>query len=129
MITGVIEGLTDEISADKISPNVGIGLSLKNGMLAGLVSGLIGGLVVGLIFGLSEGLIGGLFAGVNVGLIVGLIVGLNRGVAAAIKHYALRFVLWRSGHTPFNYVKFLDYCAQPPQESGRWLYLYPPNVA
>ena len=58
------------------------------------------------------GLMGGLIVGLIGGSIAGLIVGLNRGGAAAIKHYALRFVLWRNGHTPFNFIKFLDYCAQ-----------------
>jgi eukaryotic-like serine/threonine-protein kinase len=97
---GINGGLTDEISADKISPNLGIKLSLKNGIFAGLIAGLIGGL---------RG--GGTFRPIF-GLIVGLIVGFNRGGAAALKHYALRFVLWRSGHTPFNFIEFLDYCAQ-----------------
>ncbi|MGH8605327.1 MAG: hypothetical protein ACREXR_21810 [Gammaproteobacteria bacterium] len=84
---------------------------MKNGIFGGLISALIGGLIVGLTEGLHMGL-QMLFAGLFVGLIVGMIVGLNRGVAAAIKHYALRFVLWGSGHTPFNFIKFLDYCAQ-----------------
>ena len=29
-----------------------------------------------------------------------------------IKHYALRLILWLIGHTPFRFVKFLDYCAK-----------------
>ena len=60
----------------------------------------------------SFGLGDGLSAGLVCGLFVGLIVGLNRGGAAAIKHYALRFVLWHNGDIPISFVKFLDYCAQ-----------------
>jgi hypothetical protein len=87
----------------KTSPNLGIKLSLRNGVFAGLISGSISGLFIGLT-SLTSGLSTGLFFG----LFVVLIVGLNRGGAAAIKHYALRFVLWRNGHTPLNLIKFLD---------------------
>jgi hypothetical protein len=57
-----------------------------------------------------------LFVGLNVGLAVGLTcglsIGLHRGGAVVIKHYALRLILWLSGCTPFNFVKFLDHCAK-----------------
>ena len=29
-----------------------------------------------------------------------------------IKHYALRLILWLSGYTPFQFIKFLDQCAK-----------------
>jgi eukaryotic-like serine/threonine-protein kinase len=29
-----------------------------------------------------------------------------------IKHYALRLILWLNGHTPFNFIKFLDHFAK-----------------
>ena len=29
-----------------------------------------------------------------------------------IKHYALRLILSLKGYTPFNFIKFLDYCAK-----------------
>jgi hypothetical protein len=61
---------------------------------------------------LTFGLIGGLSRALIVGLVFGLIVGLNRGGSAAIKHYALRLILWLNGHTPLNFIKFLDYCAK-----------------
>jgi hypothetical protein len=38
--------------------------------------------------------------------------GLNRGGSTVIKHYALRLILWLSGYTPLNFVKFLDQCAR-----------------
>jgi hypothetical protein len=29
-----------------------------------------------------------------------------------IKHYSLRLILWLNGHTPLNFIKFLDQCAK-----------------
>jgi eukaryotic-like serine/threonine-protein kinase len=66
----------------------------------------------GTFVGIYIGLISGLHFGPFVGLIGGLIGGLNRGGSAVIKHYALRLILWRSGYTPFNFIKFLDHCAR-----------------
>jgi eukaryotic-like serine/threonine-protein kinase len=111
LLSGLIGGFTDRVKVDKASPNQGIKLSLKNSLIPFLVNWL----TVGLIVGLSGRLIGGsnvLEVGVLVGLIIGVIGGLNRGGSAVIKHYALRLILWRSRHTPFNFVKFLDQCAK-----------------
>ena len=74
----------------------------------GLGIGLSIGLTVRLIEGLSRGLIVGLISG----LVAGLHGGLNRGGSDVIMHYALRLILWRSGYTPFNFVKFLDQWAK-----------------
>ena len=72
---------------------------------------MIGGLILGLRGALVGRLIGGLFGGC-LGLISGMVVGLNRGGSAAIKHYALRLILWPNGYTPFKFIKFLDHCAK-----------------
>jgi hypothetical protein len=57
------------------------------------MDGLLGiSLVVGLVFGLG----------------VGLGVGLYDGLGAAIKHYILRFWLWRTHAFPWRVVSFLD---------------------
>jgi hypothetical protein len=47
-----------------------------------------------------------------VGLIVGLIVGSRNGGSASIKHFYLRFLFRRTGCMPWNYPRFLDYCAE-----------------
>jgi hypothetical protein len=48
-------------------------------------------------------------------LVLGLGLGFGtafaRGGCAVLSHIALRFVLWRSNTMPWNYVRFLDYCA------------------
>jgi hypothetical protein len=34
------------------------------------------------------------------------------GGIACIEHYTLRYVLWRAGKIPWNYVHFLNYAAE-----------------
>ncbi|MEM7578435.1 MAG: NACHT domain-containing protein [Cyanobacteria bacterium P01_A01_bin.80] len=42
--------------------------------------------------------------------IVGILIGILRSGTPVIKHFILRSILWLSGHTPWNYARFLDYC-------------------
>jgi F0F1-type ATP synthase assembly protein I len=109
LVSGLIGGFTYSVKVRKESPNQGIKLSLKNSSIAFLVIGPISVLMLWTIFAFGRS--GSAVIGsVNFGLIVGLIVGLNRGGLAVIKHYALRLILWRNGHTPFKFIKFLDHC-------------------
>jgi hypothetical protein len=39
-------------------------------------------------------------------------VGLAYGGYACLSHFALRVVHWRNGSIPWNYARFLDYCAE-----------------
>jgi hypothetical protein len=127
LVSGLVGGFTDRVKVDKASPNQGINLSLKNSLVVMLVIGPIVGLVaivavlniplatdpgLPLAARLGVRMVGGLGVQLSVGLIAGLIAGLNRGGSAVIKHYALRLILWRKGHTPFNFIEFLDYCAK-----------------
>jgi hypothetical protein len=59
-----------------------------------------------LVYGLLFGLVGGLLVGLVAGLGDMLVVGLD----ATIRHYTLRFWLWRAGCTPapWQFVAFLD---------------------
>ena len=117
-----------------IRPNQGIRLSARNGMVVGLASllvlaaflALLGGLVIGLPEGLfverivpngltlelAGGLSRGLFVGLTIGLVIGAENGLFHGGSACVQHSALRFLLWRAGYMPWNYVHFLDYAAE-----------------
>ena len=52
------------------------------------------------------------WAGLIAGLFLGFIGGLNRGGSAVVKHYSLRFILWKKGYTPHKFIKFLDHCAR-----------------
>jgi hypothetical protein len=46
------------------------------------------------------------------GLVFGFAIGLQNGGSAYLKHYALRFLLWRNDYAPWNYIRFLDYAAE-----------------
>lgn len=89
----------------------------KNFCRDGLIAGLIAGLIVGLGNGLIVGLIVGLIAGLNSGLLDGLITGLNGGIlvgligggSACLRHFSLRWMLYRMGYIPWNYARFLNY--------------------
>ncbi len=94
--------ITSEVEInDKQLPNQGIKASIK--------TALLGGLLVGLLFGLSSGLLVGLVYGLFGGLLVGLLFGLSSGWSSVIKHCCLRFALYRSGASPWNYAKFLEH--------------------
>jgi hypothetical protein len=112
MVYGIAGGFTDQIREDKIRPNQGIRLTLTNGIFVFFMAILIIGLVSGLFYWAMGSLKLGLITGLIIGLNNGFIIGLNRGLAAVIKHYSLRLVLWRCGKTPFKFIPFLDYCAQ-----------------
>jgi len=92
---------------------------LRNGLLVGLLVGLSAGLsnglsygLDGLSYGLSYGLSNGLLTGLLAGLSAGLLIGLLTGGLASLRHYILRFLLWRTGAVPRRYVPFLDYAAE-----------------
>jgi hypothetical protein len=114
-VAGIIGGFTDKISEFKSMPNQGIKLSLRNSIFICLITAFIFGIVVVSIFLGDDGLKSDpdtILIWLNIVLIFLLIVTLNRGLAAVIKHYSLRLVLWRSGKIPFRFVPFLDYCAK-----------------
>ena len=129
LIAGLIVGLRGGLSSYEIElrtlPNQGIRSSLCNCFIIGLTVGLIAGLTAGLPYdGLRLDDIGmsstditelarftGLIAGLIAGLIVGLINGLKYGGGAVIQHFALRLVLYKKGHIPWNYAKFLNFAS------------------
>ena len=119
-LRGLIAGMTYTVRVDKASPNQGIGLSLKNAVIALLIVGLGAGLIVFLGVALIGGLFGqpgaglalGLIVGLGVAVIGGLIGALNRGGSAVVKHYSLRLILWINRSTPFKFIELLDHCAK-----------------
>ena len=49
---------------------------------------------------------------IRLGSVLGLLVGLFYGGLACIKHFVLRFILYRQGHIPWNYAHFLDWAVE-----------------
>ena len=103
LIGALIAGLRGPEMQKRFKPNQGIWKSTQHAWVLTLIYGLI----FGLIFGLDDALIFGLIYG----LIFALIAGLISGGSASIRHFALRLMLYRMGHSPWNYARFLDHAA------------------
>ncbi|GHO59201.1 helix-turn-helix domain-containing protein [Ktedonobacter robiniae] len=98
------------------SPNQGIWLSLRNGLLAGGIFGVVGGIVSGLACDLAfwaAGLTGWFPLGMGCGIVFGILFATRffafHGGIACVEHYILRYYLWRRGDIPWNYAAFLQY--------------------
>lgn len=104
---GLLTGWSsDELELEKIvRPNQGIWRSARNGLPWGMLFGITFGLLLG---ASSEGLIGALVWGLDFCLFFWLL----RGGVAFLRHFVLRFILWREDVMPWRYVRFLDYAAQ-----------------
>ncbi len=95
-------GLSDEQlpKHDHRTPNEGIRRSAQLGLvtaaLASIFPGIISGLTIGPINGLALGLFGVVF------------LGLRGGLQAVLRHYILRFYLWRARLFPWDATRFLD---------------------
>ena len=120
LLLGLFQGVSSETIEDRhrVVPNQGIRRSARNSLVLGLISTAIVWLVCGLSIGLSEGLSyryrlsAVLSFGLIIGLSAGLLAGLLNGGLACLRHYVLRFLLWRAGSVPWNYPRFLDYAAE-----------------
>jgi DNA polymerase III delta prime subunit len=112
-------GLTGPEIERRTVPNQGIRQSAGNVW----VFALVGGLTLGTIWGLLNLSFAVLVTGVipeasdwlrlqlSGVLFLGLLSGLVPG-AACIQHFALRFILWCRGVTPWNYARFLNYATE-----------------
>ncbi len=115
LISAVIVGLVGWLN---YGLSDGLSYGLSDGLRVGLSHGLSTGLNYGLSslsYGLSDWLSHGLNYGLSAGPIIvlsaGLLVGLHKGGLASLRHYVLRFLLWRGGAMPWHYVRFLDEAA------------------
>jgi len=85
---------------DHRTPNEGIRRSAQLGLVTALLAssfpGILSGLIIGPINGLALGVFGAVF------------LGLRNGLQAVLRHYILRFYLWRTHLFPWNAVRFLD---------------------
>ncbi len=103
VVFGLVGGFSGAALSSTTRPNQGIHRSLWRALSIGLG----GGLIITQVYGLVVGPIGSLLGG----LVGGLSLAFAYGGYAVLSHLALRFVLWRSGSIPWNYVRFLDNCA------------------
>ncbi len=86
-------------------PDDGIRRSGRRGLIAGLIFGGVSCLMFSLF-------LSNVIDGVLCGWIVGLWFGLLNGGVAWIKHFLLRWLLWRDGSIPWDYSAFLNYAAE-----------------
>jgi eukaryotic-like serine/threonine-protein kinase len=120
LVASLLSGLTGGEANVRVTPNQGIWQSGKNAGGIGLFVGMIVGLLVGLASGWTWGLAFGATNGVRVGLVTGLTIGLAFGLGTAlffggltfVQHFVLRFILYKNGYIPWDYVHFLDYAAE-----------------
>ncbi|HEY4032456.1 MAG TPA: hypothetical protein VGL94_00650 [Ktedonobacteraceae bacterium] len=125
LLGGLFKGTSSEAEhRQQAIANQEIRCSLSNGFILGFVSAIIVGLIsfssIGLMielsYGLSRGLSYELRYGLHNWLSIGLIMGLSIGWLAALlngglaylRHYILRFLLWREGSIPWRFPQFLD---------------------
>lgn len=107
LISLVIAGLTGGLRGPTIqrtnSPNQGIWQSAKNAFIVGFIGSLIFGTLSAIAFGFN--------IGSGNGLTYGVICSLICGGWACFQHFNLRLTMYCQGYAPWNYARFLDYCA------------------
>lgn len=113
LLGAIFGGLRGAIMPTTAVPNQGIRVSARNAALTGLT---IGGVLA-----IVSALLGGVLSqwdptwvltlGVY-GLFFGVLAALWYGGIDVIKHVILRYLLFRSGHLPFRYARFLDYATE-----------------
>ncbi|HEX3641956.1 MAG TPA: hypothetical protein VHV10_11755, partial [Ktedonobacteraceae bacterium] len=118
LLLGLFQGISSETVEhhQRIVPNQGIRRSLSNGLILGLVSAAIIEPLCFLIPGLIWEMRYGLSVGPSIGLVMapstGLLVGLLSGGLVYLRHYTMRFLLWREGSIPWKFPEFLDEAAR-----------------
>ena len=131
LIVELIHGFRSPEIQSKCEPNQKIWQSAYRSLVSGLRIGLIVMLIFGLIWGLFSGvfamlgyplsgwsnwlitvLFSGSVLGLIAGVIFGLIYGLREGGSTCLRHFTLRFMLYRMGYIPWNYARFLDYATE-----------------
>lgn len=107
LLAGVLRGLQRTEIKSWATPNQVIQQSAQNAMIVGLLYGF----ATGLVSTLSSILLNTEVNGFNTGLFLGMAMMFAYGGIALISHFTLRFMLYRNGDIPWNYVRFLDYAA------------------
>lgn len=109
-ISAVIVGLLNWLSNGF---NYGLGYGLISTVVSVQRYGLFPALVYGLNYGLGAGVSRGLALMLPeaflAGLSAGILTGLLKGGLSYLRHYVLRFLLWRRRSVPWHYIPFLEY--------------------
>ena len=104
----VNRGWIKTFSAKPVRPNEGIRASIQNGLKVLVSVGGSVGLVTGLVTGLALDSVSGFCIAVSSALISGFTGGLLGGLSPALRHYVLRWFLWRQGTLPLRLVPWLE---------------------
>jgi hypothetical protein len=116
LVFGLLGGLVRGLEPAPPSPRTRANEGIRRSARSALVGALVGGLVFGLVRGLGRWLPAweGFWVVISLagGLLFGLLFGLGYGGRAWLQHQILRLFLWRKGHTPLRYVRFLNYAAE-----------------
>ena len=114
IIAWLLESLRTGAIENRTTPNQGIwnsiGSAIKMGSLFTLTEGLLFGLLLYFLVDWYLRSDQAINVGISIGIAFGLLGSLDYGGRAVIQHLALRFILSIKGFTPWNYVRFLDYC-------------------
>lgn len=96
--------LPGRTSEARVVPNQGV----RRSLVSGILTGIIGAALLSLLFTTHLEPAAGLAFGAGLGFVTGLL----NGGHTCIQHGVLRILLWQSGRTPVNYVRFLEFAAQ-----------------
>lgn len=100
----LVGGLTGRRIVEKSAVNQGIRLSLRSALASSLLTALALGALTWLMRTPRTALI--------TAVLTVLVIFPFFGGATVIKHYILRLFLWRRGHMPWRYDRFLEYAAR-----------------
>lgn len=87
-------------------PNQGIRRSFYNSIAGAVSHAIFGSIAAIILFPVVKSPVITIIVSASIGFITGW---QNSGGLTCLQHYSLRFLLWRNGNTPLNYVNFLDY--------------------
>jgi hypothetical protein len=123
LVIALMRGFSKGIIDKPVRPNQGILNALSNSTRLALLFGLGFALVPFIFYSLATHnivMIGdrseipdnaAIVYGASDGLAVGYLIWLLTGGFTCIQHGVLRFIIWRSNHAPWNYVRFLNYAS------------------
>lgn len=111
-IYGLLRSLSGISIENKTIPNQGIHRSARNAIGIGLVVAILAGITSTIGFGLAFNRTYGMRFGVGIAVSGMLFFGFFYGGNSVLKHYILRWLLYRNGSLPLRLVSFLDHCTE-----------------